>query len=542
MKKILTPFNLFLMFPTEDDLEGIRPVTVLDTFAANKVDFHADGLFSTEIFGRIGDEIRDYRYSFIDIRAHIFHPIIYDSLIRYKSLYGGIMSGKEFAVWNPETNDFDRSNAIDGKTGYHFFMKHWIDIKFNDSSSRYRKEITDTLNKYQQNPTSDKVIVIPAGIRDVEMEADGRVTKSEVNEFYQRLISISNVIDRQALKNNPEFLDNSRYSLQITFNNLFDYFLDLIDGKKKLVPGKFMSRRVAYGNRNVITAMGPTIKEVGAAGNVTINHTQIGMFHTLKGLAPIAKFAMREKFLNKVFYRPDQIVELIDPKTLQLTEVKLSRKLYDNWSSDEGVEKLIEKFRPDVGRHDPVKINGHYLALVYKGDDNTFKIFRDIRELPGNLNTANVSPITWAEFLYLSVYERANKYPLWICRYPVAGNGSNYPSFTYIRTTVKTRQMRELDDAWNVDLQNTDRIAWQFPITGEAFVNSTIPHGCQIAGLSADFDGDMVSSNFTMTDEAMRETHEYFASRRAYIGTDGKLSRSVFSMSINLVKHNLLRS
>lgn len=540
MKKILTPFNLFLMFPSEDDLEGIRPVTVLDTFAANKIDFHEDGLFSTEIFGRIGDEIRDYRYSFIDIRAHIFHPIIYDSLIRYKSLYGGIMSGKEFAIWNPETNDFDRSNAIDGKTGYHFFIKHWMSLKFDDISSRYRKQITDTLNKYQQKPTSDKVIVMPAGIRDVEMEADGRVSKSEVNEFYQRLISISNVIDRQALKNNPEFLDNSRYSLQITFNNLFDYLLDLIDGKKKLVPGKFMSRRVAYGNRNIITAMGPTIKEIGAAGNVTINHTQIGLFHVLKGLAPIVKFALREKFLNKIFYRTDQVVELVNKNTLQLEEVKLSRKVFDNWSSDEGVERLIEKFRPDNGRHDAILINDHFLSLIYKGKDNTFKIIRDIRELPSGLSKDNVYPITWTEFLYLSIYERINKYPVWTCRYPVAGNGSNYPSFTYVRTTVRANPRIELDDNWALR-DSSDFTAWQFPVYGEAFVNSTIPHGCQVAGLVADFDGDMVSTNFTMTDEAIRETLDYFKSRRAYIGTDGKLTRSVFSMSISLVKHNLLR-
>lgn len=473
------------MFPTDEDLEGIMPVSVLDTFAANKVDFHENGLFSTEIFGRIGEEVRDYRYSFIDIRAHIFHPIIFDMIVKYKSFYGGILSGKEFAIWNPQTNDFDRSNVVDGSTGYHFFMKHWRDINIQDGETRYRKEITDMLNKHRQKATSDKVIVMPAGLRDVELEADGRVTKSEINDFYQRIIGISNVIDRQALKNNPEFLNNSRYSLQLTFNGLFDYLLSLIDGKKKLAQGKFMARRNAYGNRNVITAMNSTIKEIGADGNVTINHTQIGIFHVMKGLTPITKFLIRDKFLNNIFNRPDQIVDLVDPKTLKSTEIKLSRRVFDQWSNDEGVERLIEHFRNDDGRHDPIMIDGHYLALIYKGPDKTFKIFRDISDLPSHLDVKYVTPLTWAEFFYTALYESINRYPVWICRYPVAGNGSNYPSYTYVRTTVRANTLQEMNDNWE-EYKDSNHTAWQFPIAGEAFMNSTIPHTCQVAGLQAD--------------------------------------------------------
>lgn len=484
MKNILTPFNITLLVPDERDLSAIRPITVLDTFAANKIDFHDDGLFSTVIFGRIGDEVRDYRYSYIDIRAKIFHPILYNAFVQLKTLYGGILANKEYAIWNPEISDFEKSNPIDGKSGFHFFLTHWQDIKLPEAKTQHRQELIDTINKYRNKALTDKVIVMPAGLRDAELEADGRVTKSEINDYYIKLLAVSNIIDRSTLKTNPEFIDNTRYTLQITFNNLFMYLLSLIDGKKKLAPGKFMARRLAYGTRNVITAMDTSVKVVGAKGNVSINHTPNSIFHVLKGLEPICKYMIRTRFLDSIFYRVDHVAELINPKTLQLEEVKLKRHVFDNWSNDEGISQLIESFRPDYNRHDVITINGHYLALVYKGPDSTFKVFRDIRELPETFSKEFVKPITWVEFFYIAIYSKINQYPVWICRYPVAGNGSNYPSLTYVKTTTHSETRVELDENWQ-PIKDGEK-AWQYPIHGEAFANSTIPHVVKLPGLAAD--------------------------------------------------------
>lgn len=540
MKNILTPFNLTLLVPGEDDLRMIKPVTVLDTFAANKTDFHEEGLFSTSIFGRIGDELRDYRYSFINIKVPVFHPILYDTLTSLKTLYAGIMAGKDFAIWNPETHDFERSSQLDGRTGFHFFVQHWMDIRFPEKNTEHRQQLIDVIQKYRTQAMTDKVIVMPAGLRDAELEADGRVTKSEVNDFYIKLLAVSNLIDKSTLRNAPELLDNTRQTMQQTLNDLYKYLLSLIDGKKKLAQGKFMSRRLVYGSRNVITAMDTSVIEVGAKGNVTINHTPIALFHVLKGLAPVTKFLIRTRFLDSIFNRSDHIVELVNKKTLKLEEVKLSRQVFDHWSNDEGIEHLIESFRPDYNRHDHIEINDHYLALIYKGPDGTFKVFRGIEELPEEFSKEYVTPLSWVEFFYLSIYKEINKYPVWICRYPVAGMGSNYPSLAYVRTTTRAERRVELDAEWK-PVQD-DSYAWQFPINGVEFMNATIPHVVKIEGLVADFDGDMVSNNFTMTDESVHEVQEYFKLRRAYVGTDGRLLNSVFSKTVNLVVQNLLRA
>lgn len=69
-----------------------------------------------------------------------------------------------------------------------------------------------------------------------------------------------------------------------------------------------------------------------------------------------------------------------------------------------------------------------------------------------------------------------------------------------------------------------------------------IAHRVCLASISDNrFDGDMVSVNFTMTDESIKEVHDYFKLRRAYVGTDGLLINSVMSKTISLVVHNLMR-
>ena len=57
--------------------------------------------------------------------------------------------------------------------------------------------------------------------------------------------------------------------------------------------------------------------------------------------------------------------------------------------------------------------------------------------------------------------------------------------------------------------------------------------------LNADFDGDTGSGNIVCTDEAIAEVKDYLRSRRAYIGTDGKLLYSSSVDTIELVLHNM---
>ena len=152
MSDITIPFNITLLSTNEETLRSLIPVTSSDIFAGLSKNFSDEGLYSTVIFGRIGDERRKRRFSYIDIKVRILHPLVYRSLCALKRMYGDIMAGKAYAVWDDETKDFVKSNQLDGFTGYDFFMKHWQQIQFEKKPSDLREELISLVQKFKDDP------------------------------------------------------------------------------------------------------------------------------------------------------------------------------------------------------------------------------------------------------------------------------------------------------------------------------------------------------------------------------------------------------
>lgn len=536
MSDLSIPFNIRLLNLTEDKLVGLKPVTSLDIFEGmSSRNLNENGLYSISIFGRIGDERRNRRLSYIDIKVPIFHPVVYRSLLQLKRFYGEIIEGKSFAVWDDEIKDFVKSNHLDGSTGFHFFTSHWRDIKFEQRPSDIRQINIDLLKEYGSIAMTSKILVLPAGLRDIQIEGDGRVSEDEINLLYKKLISVSNSIPASAVKNNIEVLDGNRVSAQNTFNQIYDLIENMIKGKKKLMLGKWASRKIFNGTRNVITSANITSHRLDSKDAIGFNHTVVGLYQYAKAALPVAKFKLRNGFLSKVFIGPNSPAFLVDKKTLKKVSVNLRPEYFDRWMTDDGVEKVISLFGDESIRHKQLIIEDHYLGLIYKAP-GVFKLFQDIDDLPEGFDKKYVTPVTFCELLYISLYDDAEKYPCFVTRYPVTGFGSIYVSKPFLKPTVKTEIRKPLGDNWEIDDQL--QVAYQFP-TETNFVNSVSPHPSKLGRLGADFDGDTVSFNVVYTDEAMREVEEYLNSRRYYVGTDGRISFSSETDTVKYVLQNM---
>ena len=478
------PFNVKILELTPKKLFGIKPVRALDIFDGATGNLHEDGLYSVSIFGKPGDDKRDLRFSYVDIKIPIFHPIIYFALVDLKKLYGLIMQGSEYAIWNPILNDFEKSNPIDGQTGFTFFLEHWKDIQFKPSKSDLRIDQVKLIEKYKDVALTDKIVIIPAGLRDIEIGDDGRVRKDEINDYYFTFISIANAISEITVKNNPELLNGARFKLQQNFNTLYTTIENMIKGKKKLFLNKWASRRIQNGTRNVITAMKVDNPVLGEPGSIKYNNTIVGLYQAMKAALPITKFQLKNGYLSEIFISPDQPINLIDPETFKIVPERIDVSIFDRWTTDEGLDKLITNFSEESIRHDEIKINGKYLALIYKGPDMTFKIFQDMDEFPSNLDKTYVSPLTWAELFYTSTQKALNQLPGFVTRYPITGIGSIYPSMTYVKSTVKGESRIPLGYDWQ-PMDESER-CHQFPIRGATFVNALSPHSSRLGGLGAD--------------------------------------------------------
>lgn len=510
MKLTDHPFNISILKITPERLKGLKPVTTSDIMGssgerlgsiqslqdrdlswsgASKLssDLNENGLFSISIFGRVGSEERDSRFSYIDIRTQIYHPIFFKNLKKLKGLYTDILAAKAYARWDPVEKDFVLANEIEGNTGFSFFMKHWSEIAFKKTASSRRDDRIKLLEKFRDSATVSKILVMPAGLRDVRMGSNNRLEYDEINDLYKRIVSISKVTTSGGEAINSMALDYSRYQLQLAFNAIYDHITKMLRDKRGFVQNKWAKRRVFNGTRNVITSMATAKSVLGESSSFRSTDTVTGLYQTLKGALPFTINKLRSGYLSEIFSMGDHDSNavLVDPKTLKRVTVKVSPNTKDRWTTTDGLEKVLNTFKDESVRHQAIVVEDYYLALIYKGPDLTFRIFGDIDELPLELDRSLVEPISLAELLYLSGYREWNNLKVIITRYPVTGLGSSYPSNVFIKTTNVPETRMELGPDWQ--RLGDDYLATAFPVkTDHNFLGSTIVSIVRMGGLGAD--------------------------------------------------------
>jgi hypothetical protein len=290
MQSTEIPFNLEILNITPDRVRNLRPVTSTDIMETTgqklgatdflntdsltwqgedklTSDLHPDGLFSIAIFGRIGDEQRDHQFSYVDLRTTVFHPLIYRTLGKLKGLYSEILTGRSYAVWSEVEKDFVASNEIDGLTGFNFFVKYWKSINFKSTGSSGREDRIKLVEKYKDIALVDKILILPAGLRDVRMGDNNRLEFDEINDTYRRIIGISRTITTGGAKVTSSALDYSRLQLQLAFNEIYQLIETMLSGKTGFIQKKWSSRRVFNSTRNVISAMDTSKPILGAKGS-----------------------------------------------------------------------------------------------------------------------------------------------------------------------------------------------------------------------------------------------------------------------------------
>jgi hypothetical protein len=483
MQMPMVPFNIDLLIPSPADVKNIRPIKVLDIFDGLSRNFHSDGIFSVDIFGKAGEERRNRLFSYIDMRVPIFHPVIFKTLCDLKGLYGEIMSGRSYALFDEDIKDFVRSDPLNGHTGYSFFLENFPKLKFEERTSARREFNIKLIDKYRDNCLMDKLVVMPAGLRDYTIDDNGKPSEDEINGKYRKVLSMANTIDGVNTKLNSVYLDSVRFGLQIAVMEIYDYIKNLMEGKSKLVLGKWAGRKVFNSTRNVITSYIPNVDELHSSRTVKTNQTVVGMYQYLRSSLPITIKNVRDTFLRDVFIGPSSPAILVNKKTLKKEMVNLDPEHYDEWMTYEGLEKVMARFGEEDLRHDVLEINGYYLGLLYD-DGEYYKFVQDKDDLPEGKDPKFLRPITYAELLYLSVYKTSINMPGFVTRYPITGYGSIYPCYIYLKSTVKSNVRKELNDQWEA----TGEVAQEFPINGAQFFNSMSPNVSHLARLGADFD------------------------------------------------------
>lgn len=496
----LAPFNVTLQNNSRSILTNLMPVTSTDVYEGLTKKLNDDGLFSTTIFGRPAEERRQNTLSYVDLRTKIMHPIMYSNIEKIATFYTQICNGSKFATWNPKTFEFDESTAVDGDTGFSFFMKYFKDIKFKRNESERRNVRIDVLDKFRETGLYDFVLIIPAGIRDIEEGKDG-LSQDEINEHYRNLVSLSKNID-VTFKDN-KFNDGTKLLMQRNFNSIYSILFSYIKGKRGITQDKMIKRKLENGTRSVLSPIDLAVEDMRGPQAITLTNTVVGLYQTSKGTLPLVQYSFKHELITSTFVG-NNLANVVNPKTLKLEQREVSAKVRDLYMTEDGVNDFLNKFENITLRGSPVKIAGGYLAMIYK-DDKGFRIIKDVSLVPeGKLD--KLTPLTYGELLYYIALPNINKAPIWTTRFPYTNVDSTSPARTYIKTTTEGRVMYEYD--WNWNLADTT-IYNEWPTGDNSWVETLIVHPSRLAAKGGDHDGDAGSGDFTTSDEAIAEVEDY---------------------------------
>lgn len=548
-------FNIDLLVPNEGKYKemGLQEVTSLSIFEPNSDVFARDGLFSPYIFGELGTDVRLTRPGYVNFKCKVFHPLVYSCICNLGKRYEEILSGNAKAIFNPKTKDFELTTDDSGETGFDFFCRHVDELVYERNESKIRDFKIGLVDKYGRNSgLISEWLVLPAGLRDYTIDDKGVPSEDDINKLYRSLIGLANRMKRINVADPTYtlYLDPIRYKVQRVLYDIYKYIQNLIDGKSKFIQSKWASRGCEYAVSNVITATPTLVKDLDdETTKIGFNSTVVGVFQYLKACGPVVYNKLMNKFIGRVFGSDSYKTRLINPKTLKTELVELKTKTRQEWTNMEGVNNIVNKLAQDVIKNEYVKLDGYYLALVLDKISEV-EIYFDPNELPEeySLNKPenfkkfkegveahsfdfkyNVRPITYVELFYLSIVDIVKNYPALVTRYPITGGGSIYPTYPYLKTTIKGRKVK-----YNIGHMEEGE-APEYPILGLDYIRSQSVHITHLDKLGADHDGDVMSFILLFSEEAIKEVNHFLGSKDYYLDSSGNFNYSSATNVINIV-------
>jgi DNA-directed RNA polymerase beta' subunit len=216
----------------------------------NREDFNKEGIFSQEIFGRLGSVNRKKTFGYIDLQGTFIHPEGFKILTSINTDLTKLILGSEYYLIDEKGNLI--KDPEKGSTGVSFFVENFDKIDFNNLKTNKPKHIQYVL-KYKKDLLINKYLILPAGIRDVQISSTGQnfILNSEVNMLYTRLINQTNMLSNVGLIDDQIHLSLTK-NIQSTLNEINAWIKNKIKGKYGIIRGGLLKKVVDYCARLVI--------------------------------------------------------------------------------------------------------------------------------------------------------------------------------------------------------------------------------------------------------------------------------------------------
>jgi len=348
--------------------KNLKPVTSPDIFSGSSAseNFHPNGVYSELIFGPLESADRMKTFAYINLNAHVIHPVMLNILIRLDRKILNYISTLSYFDIN---DDGELIEVDDGMTGLSSIISNFSKIKFRGGTPD-RERLIQLVNKVYSdgNLFINKIPVIPPFYREIYKDQNNVWVIDELNEIYSSIIRKSLSIKAQS-HSTGVLSELLFYGIQKAVNTHHDYIKNKVEKKTGIIRNKLMGKRVDFSAYGVITTE-PSIKpnEIGVPLRAAVS-----LFEPF-----ILYYIMRSgryspEFLQEIFneYKDGFEVSVENLKTILKaikTDDKISKKLY-NFIKE--VTEIIAEKRYVIAKRDPVLLPESYQGykpVIFDGD------------------------------------------------------------------------------------------------------------------------------------------------------------------------------
>lgn len=514
-----------------------------------------DGLLSNEIFGITKDD-RTTIFAYIDLAGEYFlHPLAYKIWSRLDSNVKLCVYEMDTFVYDPEKGKLKSDPK--GETGLKFLMKLIKTVDFKKTGSSKREVKINFLEKYREKLFMKDVVVIPAGMRDVNTEADGKVGVGEINKLYNAVVR-----DAKALQESDDYglsLNGTlRGRIQDNIVKIYNWFIfgrDPLTGadaqasglsrKLGLIRRAGMKKSFDWGSRLVICTQNLR-KEKLSDLDVDLDSIGLPLAAVCANLFPYMLYWIRNWFSNRL--SDVQSLTVYNTKTKKLEQTKI-----DSWQtvySDERIKKEIGRFMHGMSNRfvpieapimNPTKGTNYYLQ--FKGynvpnEDIAKKLIND--QMSKESFHLNSRPLTWCDLIYMAAMEVTKDKMTLITRFPMDSYYNQFPAKIKVISTIETEPIL----VWNTFYKKYPKITLADinQNSSNHFVDVALPNNVRLGSIGGDFDGDTVSSKVPYSIEANDELYKAINAKIHYIGFGGinkmetshEGAQAIYNITMNL--------
>ena len=467
----------------------------------------AKGLFSQEIFGSPGSNMRKNTFAYIDLGKPFLNPLVFITLKSIQRNIIGCISGEmNFAILKSGELVPDES----GKSGLDFLYKNWDKIKFKkslgtDSPTRVDK-IKFIRSLSREEVFMKKLIIIPPFFRDLDWSqlSKGIIVKDEINDIYL------NILGKASPKTEGEsgidfVLEKTNFRIQLELVKVYESFKELLHKKKGMLKKNLLGKTIDYSVRLVIS-----VNDYTGPSPVDYQHAGVPLPYVLVLFFPFIMHEVISKFTETL--QVNKKIAVIKDGTYETIE--LHEDAYLDFLEKE-IERRIKLFiRDHHSRTDPILIKDKKGKMVPMASFQPFGISVDgTKEAPRSL--------TWLDLFYIVASDVVVDKHVYISRYPLDSLHNMFPSKVAVLTTNKTVKevINEREYPFYPSFDPEDK--------NVHYIDTLRFSSSYLGSTGADFDGDQVSVRSVFTKEANDEADKLIKSPKMMLNASGAPIRTI---------------